>query len=268
MEKITVHIRPLDWTEGNVYWMSFKLTGENPAVIINWGDGIVKTYYGQTIYTSHIYPKDKTLSFVVTAVVSSGQIDYCDPTGGDCNQEFVDFSEAPSIKEIDCEMFEKVIFGNPNLEILNLRNSLDSDYDLSKLPNLKEFRFDCVNKEMKCLDLSHCHRIEHIQCWCYSSPKLQLVLPDDAPLNYIDISGHNFHKEVLDSIHRIIERNGGEIYDGLHAWDKALEVMVESWNWILGRKPEIIDGGWEFVPEKIYYGLHLFAEYLPEMQND
>ena len=57
-------------------------------------------------------------------------------------------------------------------------------------------------------------------------------------------------------------------YNFCNEWDKALEAMVESWNWILERKPEIIDGGWEDVPEKIYYGLHLFAEYLPEMQND
>lgn len=57
-------------------------------------------------------------------------------------------------------------------------------------------------------------------------------------------------------------------YNICDEWDKALEAMVESWNWILDRKPAIIDGGWEEVPEKIYYGLHLFAEYLPEMQND
>ena len=57
-------------------------------------------------------------------------------------------------------------------------------------------------------------------------------------------------------------------YNLCNEWDKTLEAMVESWNWILERKPEIIDGGWEDVPEKIYYGLHLFAEYLPEMQND
>ena len=51
-------------------------------------------------------------------------------------------------------------------------------------------------------------------------------------------------------------------------WDRALEAMVESWQWVLERKPELIDGGWEDVPEKVFYGLHLFAEYLPEMQND
>ncbi len=56
--------------------------------------------------------------------------------------------------------------------------------------------------------------------------------------------------------------------DYIGNWDRALEAMVESWRWILERKPAVIEGGWEDVPEKIYYGLHLFAEYLPEMQND
>lgn len=57
-------------------------------------------------------------------------------------------------------------------------------------------------------------------------------------------------------------------YNFSNQWDVALEAMVESWGWILERKPAIIEGGWEDVPEKIYYGLHLFPEYLPEMQND
>lgn len=51
-------------------------------------------------------------------------------------------------------------------------------------------------------------------------------------------------------------------------WDKALEAMVESWRWILERKPIVTDSGYEEVPDIIYYGLHLFAEYLPEMQNN
>lgn len=57
-------------------------------------------------------------------------------------------------------------------------------------------------------------------------------------------------------------------YNFGNEWDKALKAMEESWRWILERKPMVTDDGWEDVPEKIYYGLHLFAEYLPEMQND
>lgn len=57
-------------------------------------------------------------------------------------------------------------------------------------------------------------------------------------------------------------------YSWVSSWYRALEAMVESWGWLLERKPAMLEGGWEDVPEKIYYGLHLFAEYLPEMQND
>ena len=51
-------------------------------------------------------------------------------------------------------------------------------------------------------------------------------------------------------------------------WNNALEAMVGSWDWILEREPSVTDEGWENVPENVFYGLHLFAEYLPEMQND
>lgn len=51
-------------------------------------------------------------------------------------------------------------------------------------------------------------------------------------------------------------------------WDAALSAMVSSWKWIRDRNGVDCNGGWESVPDEIYYGLHLFAEYLPEMQND
>lgn len=57
-------------------------------------------------------------------------------------------------------------------------------------------------------------------------------------------------------------------YDCYRHWKEVLESMVESWQWVLERKPKVTDDGWEDVPEKVFYGLHLFAEYLPEMQND
>lgn len=57
-------------------------------------------------------------------------------------------------------------------------------------------------------------------------------------------------------------------YNWSKEWDRALECMVESWQWILERKPIVNKEGFEDVPESVYYGLHLFAEYLPEMQND
>ncbi len=211
MEKIIVHIRPLEWTQGEVYGMAFKIIGEQPAVRINWGDGTISTYYGQKIIANHIYPKDKTLYFIIEAEILSGQIDYCDVVGGDCSHELADFSQAPSIKRIDCDMFEKVIFDNPALETLSLRIATGNAYDLSKLPNLKKLEFDGCDRKMKCLDLSNCHNIEYLQCWCYDTPDLQLIVPDDAPLKYIDISGNNFSGELLATLRSIVEQTGGEI---------------------------------------------------------
>lgn len=57
-------------------------------------------------------------------------------------------------------------------------------------------------------------------------------------------------------------------FNFIDKWDKTLEAMVESWRWIMERKPIVTDSGYEEVPDIIYYGLHLFAEYLPEMQNN
>lgn len=51
-------------------------------------------------------------------------------------------------------------------------------------------------------------------------------------------------------------------------WDRALDTMVSAWKWLTERRPSVDEVGWEEVPRDVYYGLHLFAEYLPEMQND
>lgn len=57
--------------------------------------------------------------------------------------------------------------------------------------------------------------------------------------------------------------------DGIrNEWDLALAQMVRAWTWILEREPSVSAEGWEEVPLKIYHGLHLFAEYLPEMQSN
>lgn len=57
-------------------------------------------------------------------------------------------------------------------------------------------------------------------------------------------------------------------YSFYNHWNAAMESMIHSWQWVLERKPKVTEGGWEEVPEKVFHGLHLFAEYLPEMQNN
>lgn len=51
-------------------------------------------------------------------------------------------------------------------------------------------------------------------------------------------------------------------------WRKALGIMADAWDWLAKRDCGFETCRWEPVPDEVYYGLHLFAEYLPEMQNN
>lgn len=52
-------------------------------------------------------------------------------------------------------------------------------------------------------------------------------------------------------------------------WRKDLAVMSNAWDWLASREVNSpANGDWEDVPAEVCHGLHLFAEYLPEMQND
>lgn len=211
MEKITIHICPINWTEGDVYAIYMRLSGDNPSVCIDWGDGTVKTYCGNTINEYHIYPKNESLSFIITATVISGSIDFVDPTGGDCDYEHIDFSNAPSIREIEAQRCNTVILDNPNLEKLSLTINLADSYDLSRCPNLRFLTFQCVC-DCHFLDLSGCHKLESFSSQNYMGPNLRkITIANDAPLKYIEITGHNLHSSCLQAIHRIVEMNGGVI---------------------------------------------------------
>lgn len=58
-----------------------------------------------------------------------------------------------------------------------------------------------------------------------------------------------------------------EEFEQCTEWRKALSLMADAWEWLSSRDNVVISDKWETVPDKVYYGLHLFAEYLPEMQN-
>ena len=51
-------------------------------------------------------------------------------------------------------------------------------------------------------------------------------------------------------------------------WRKALGIMAYAWDWLAKRDCNCQTCKWEPVPDEVYYGLHLFAEYLPEMQQN
>jgi len=213
MDYITACISPIDWTEGDVYGMTFELEGAHPAMHIDWGDGKSSLFIGKTISAYHIYPKDETLSFMVIATATSGTIVHAMPCGGDCRYESVDLTHAPSLRSAYIECFAEVKLNNRLMEDLTMRILCGSHYDLSSCVNLRELKFDCESN-IKSLDLSMCHKLEKLVCWGYLSRLFrQIVIPNDAPLRLIDIRGHHFSPQCLDTLRRIVARNNGEIIE-------------------------------------------------------
>lgn len=56
-------------------------------------------------------------------------------------------------------------------------------------------------------------------------------------------------------------------FESCSEWRKALSIMAEAWEWLSSRDNVVMSDKWETVPNKVYYGLHPFAEYLIEMQK-
>ena len=209
-----MNIRPIDWTEGEVYGLRLRIIGNNHEVTIDWGNGQVKTFYRNVIEEFHIYPKDEYLQYKVKVTVISGEIDFIDPCGGECSIEGVDFSGAPSVKEISVENCRNIILNNPNLEKLTVRIYCGSNIDLNKCPNLRHLYFD-GGVNMKELNLSGCHNLgwlEVVGSW--ENPEFsKIVIANDAPLKYVRLSSVNLSKGSLEYIKSIIDRNNGEIYN-------------------------------------------------------
>lgn len=57
-------------------------------------------------------------------------------------------------------------------------------------------------------------------------------------------------------------------YETCSEWRKTLTIMADAWDWLASRDNVTVSDKWESVPDKVYYGLHLFAEYLSDMQNN
>lgn len=198
---------------GDIYGMSFRLSGVKPSVTIYWGDGKKDTAYGNEIDLRHKYPRKPSMNFIVEAEIHADEILYASPVDGDCEMILFDFSQAPSTKEIWIENFKNVILDNPNLELLTMRILLGKEYDLSKCPNLKRLSFSpggCGHKID--LDLSNCHKLEEFSCYAYLGPDVcRITFANDAPLKEVDITGHNLHPSCLEAIYRIVEKNNGVI---------------------------------------------------------
>lgn len=211
MDKIIIHIRPFDWTEGDVSGLRFRISGENPEVRIDWGDSCVSNLYGRDIEEFHKYPKNEYLQFKVEVIVISGEIEFIDPCGGDCDIERIDFSGATSIKEITVENCRDIILDNPNLEKLSVRIFGGSECDFSKCPNLKLLYFD-GGINMKEFNLSGCHKLERLEVdGSWQNLELsKIAIANDAPLKYVSLSTVNVSNGCIQHIKSIIERNKGE----------------------------------------------------------
>ena len=142
MEKIISHIRPIDWTQGDVYGLHFRLAGIKPSVTIHWGDGKSETLWGNEIYARHIYPKDPSLFFIVEAEVNADEILYVDPAGGDCENVLFDFSQALSVKEIYARNFDNIILATSMALSKNKQNYkvttewLEDNHNIDELQDL------------------------------------------------------------------------------------------------------------------------------------
>lgn len=212
MEIIEAYIRPIDWTEGETYGIQLRLSGENPEVIIDWGDGQVKSINGNEIEEYHTYPKKEYLQFKVKVTVESGKIEFIDPCGGECDIEGIDFSGAPSIREVRIENCRSVLLDNPHLEKLTIRIYNGSECDFSKCPNLRQLYFD-GGINIKELNLSRCHRLERLEVdGSWQSPEFsKIIIANDAPLKYVSLSSVNLSKGCMQFIRNLIDSNNGEM---------------------------------------------------------
>ncbi|MDE7421993.1 MAG: hypothetical protein K2N35_17540 [Muribaculaceae bacterium] len=213
MDKIIIHIRPVVWTEGEIYGLRIRVSGENPEVRIDWGDSCVKSFYGNEIEEYHTYPKKEFLQFKVEVAVISGEVEFIDPCGGECDIDVIDFSDAPSIKEISVENCQNMILDNPNLEKLSVRIFNGSNFDLSKCPNMRQLSFE-GGINMTEIDLSGCRRLERLDVdGSWQNPKFsKIVIANDAPLKYVRLSSVNLSRGNVQYIQNLITKNKGEVY--------------------------------------------------------
>lgn len=218
---IKVHIRPIDRTDGNVYGIRGRFTGELPVVSLIYGDGKHNVgFHTWELDERHAYPKDPSCSYIAEFKLTCNNIiGYIEPCCGDCEYEFVDLSGAPDIVSAYIKRCKGILLsnrpGNNRLEKLELNIEDFPNIDFYGCFNLKELIFS-GGEAVKELDLTYNERLERLVIRGYSSSGLRNIkLNNNVPLNYIDITGLRLHPSCLKAIHRIIEKNGGEIIGGV-----------------------------------------------------
>ncbi len=214
---IKVHVRPKDWTYGNVYGIRGQFTGELPVMQLMFGDGRKGDdigFYAWNLDARHEYPKDPSQSYIVELTLSPDNIiDYIEPCCGDCEYEFVDLSGAPDIVSAYIKRCRGVLLKNRRMEKLELNIEDFPNVEFFWCFNLRELTFS-GGDAVKELDLTNNCRLERLVIKGYSSSGLKNIkLSNNTPLNYVDITGTNLHPSCLDAIRRIVERNNGVIIE-------------------------------------------------------
>lgn len=212
---IKVHVRPKDWTNGNVYGIRGQFTGELPVIALTYGDsrkGYDIGFYTWNLDSRHEYPKDPSYSYIVQLTLSPNNIiDHIEPCCGDCEYEFVDLSGAPDIVSAYIKRCKGVALRNPRMEKLELNIEDFPHVELFWCFNLRELTFS-GGEAVKELDLTNNCRLERLVIKGYASSGLKNIkLANNVPLKYVDITGLKLHPSCLKAIQRIVERNGGEI---------------------------------------------------------
>lgn len=212
---IKVHVRPIDWTNGNVYGIRGRFTGELPVIKLLFGEGKGDAvgFCTWDLDACHEYPNDPSYSYIVEFVLSPNNIiDYIEPCCGDCEYEFVDLSGAPDIISAYIKHCRGIrLRNNHRLEKLVLNIEDFPHVDFFGCENLRELTFS-GGEAIKELDLTHNDRLEHLVIKGYASSGLRNIkFSNSAKLKYIDMTGVNLHLSCLEAIKRIIERNNGEI---------------------------------------------------------
>ena len=215
---IKVHVRPIDWTYGNVYGIRGQFTGEFPAMTLMFGDGGKGDdigFYAWDLDVRHEYPKDPSQSYIVELTLSPDTIiDHIEPCCGDCEYEFVDLSGAPDIVSAYIKRCKGVRLNNRRMEKLELNIENFPFVDFFRCFNLRELTFS-GGEAVKEPDLETNCRLERLVIKGYSSSGLRNIkLSNNTPLKYVDVTGARLHPSCRDAIRRIVERNDGVFIDG------------------------------------------------------
>lgn len=214
---IKVHVRPIDWTYGNIYGIRGKFTGEFPVISLTYGDGGKGDdigFYAWNLDSRHEYPKDPSYSYIVQLTLSPDNIiNHIEPCCGDCEYEFVDLSGAPDIVSAYIKRCKGVALKNPRLEKLELNIEDFPNVELFWCYNLRELIFS-GGDAVKELDLTNNCRLERLVIKGYASSGLKNIkLSNNTPLKYVDITGLNLRPSCLDAIRRIVGQNNGVIIE-------------------------------------------------------